>query len=298
MRQCACLGMQTSKSISLNQSTCACGEYCAQTWIYTVDKLQVYALKSVLKEMWTSCCRPHRLMIVAWTLCLKTHIGTWLTSNINVWINQKQTKKNPNTLLNVQNGIFYFVVFPYSVEICRQSTTCRADGCLVLCIRGSVLWDDRGNWRQSHFTKRRQIPKAWRWGGDAFALKNKYLRTSPVALKLKECWENRDVKDKRAFIRLKPDLLEVMKHCVQVALDWKKKGQCQHVFKGAICKNWPPVEFLLKTNREQHITRLSAANCSSVSRAVSYLDWGLRAPVGVCTVRTEGLDREGPGLAV
>ena len=50
--------------------------------------------------------------------------------------------------------------------------------------------------------------------------------------------------------------------------------------KGAICKNWSPVEFLLQTPRGQHTTEkpLTAANCSchneisSVSRAASTPD--------------------------
>lgn len=75
MRQYACLEMQTSQRI--------------YPWINLC--MQKYALKSVLKETWTRFCRPHTL-IVAWTLCLKTHFQTWLcciTSNTNVWINQK-----------------------------------------------------------------------------------------------------------------------------------------------------------------------------------------------------------------
>lgn len=32
--------------------------------------------------------------------------------------------------------------------------------------------------------------------------------------------------------------------------------------KGALCKNWHLVEFILKTKRGQHVARIMAANCS------------------------------------
>lgn len=47
---------------------------------YSMNKLELYELKSVLKETWMSFCRPHTQMIVAWTLCLK---NTFISS-INV----------------------------------------------------------------------------------------------------------------------------------------------------------------------------------------------------------------------
>lgn len=42
---------------------------------------------------------------------------------------------------------------------------------------------------------------------------------------------------------------------------WPDYFSLLSIFKGAICKNWPPIEFMLQTNRGQHITSVNA-NCS------------------------------------
>ena len=55
-------------------------------------------------------------------------------------------------------------------------------------------------------------------------------------------------------------------------------------FRGATCKNWPPVEFILKTIRGQHIGSVTANCCqlvSPVSRAASGPKLELGAPLGV-----------------
>lgn len=75
--------------------------------------------------------------------------------------------------------------------------------------------------------------------------------------------------------------------------------------KGAICQNWPPVEFILKWG--QHITRLTLNCCqqqpsqqvNSVSCAASSSYWEVQdqGSVSVYTTSRGALDQNGLGLA-
>lgn len=51
-------------------------------------------------------------------------------------------------------------------------------------------------------------------------------------------------------------------------MDWVNKNLVNKHFKGALCKNWPPVKFIPETNWGQYITRvtLTAANCRKLAQ--------------------------------
>lgn len=82
------------------ESACACGEYYAHAWIYSITckKLQMYALKSVLEKTWTSFLfvRARWWLLHGPSALKHTHTHTHSemfccsTSNINVWVNQKK----------------------------------------------------------------------------------------------------------------------------------------------------------------------------------------------------------------
>ena len=42
---------------------------------------------------------------------------------------------------------------------------------------------------------------------------------------------------------------------------WTKNKSYQITHKGAICKKWPPVEFIFQTNGGQHITTVTVNCC-------------------------------------